>query len=150
MVLLMVTMAYKTANRAIDDEISATKKMKEQYQTELTKVQEEINITEKNISEKSALISQAQAQQQAPNPEDIQVVQQGGAKLEELKPQEAQLTGKINGMNNKLKSLENSKPKYAPMLISSLLISYIVGFIVSFIAQPIFKKMTFKKYGIPA
>ncbi len=61
-----------------------------------------------------------------------------------------QLSGKKVGLTEKMKSLQNSKPSFAPMFFRSLGVSMVLSFLISFIMQPIYLKLTFKHFKIEA
>ncbi len=122
----MVTIAYHT-------------QAKKNLQSEIDKTKAEITAVEKEISDTEAQITSM---------EQSGVPQEAIAGLREkvggLK------NGKLNGeLKHKLEGQENAlKNQYKGMLLKSLAISYVASFLVSFFIQPIYLKMTFKKYGI--
>lgn len=121
----MVTVAYHT-------------QAKKNLQKEIDNTKAEISAAEKEISETEAQIS---------------AMEQNGAPQEAmtgLREKVGKLKGeKLNGLNGKLKGQEEAqKNQYKGMLLKSLAISYPVSFLLAFFIQPIYLKMTFKKYGI--
>lgn len=123
---LMITVAYHTqAKKSLQAEIDKTK-------AEITSVEKEIKETE----------------------EQITLMEQNGAPQEAIKGLREKVgglkNGKLNGeLKHKLEGQENAqKNQYKGMILKGLAISYPVSFIISFFMQPIYLKMSFKKYGI--
>lgn len=123
---LMITVAYHT-------------QAKKQLQSEIDKTKAEITAVEKEIGETEAQIT---------------AMEQNGAPQEAISGLREKVDGlknnKLNGeLKHKLEGQEGAqKNQCKGMLLKGLAISYPVSFLVSFFIQPIYLKMTFKKYGI--